>query len=630
VVRKFVALFVALMALGLLSILLVFGVLHTQYAKPMVSYALEKILNIHVYSEAVHYHYPNQITFENARFEIAEQPPIEVATLSVWLAGHLSTQQPLTVQELLIDGTTLNGRNPLPLELIERWQIENLAIDHMDYSDNELIINDLRLQVKGLIAGDSLMSSQGEIQLEASQLNYQGSALHDVLLDGLFAKDNSKLYGVSFTWNGANISTQAQKFERGWSLVNTTINRLSLEQTHLDDPWFSLFQKYVNHINSLDILNSSLNYNGIKINSISASFEGMELDKTPWSQQQAYLSIDADQIVWQGFEFIEPTIELYASKDQIQIADLDTRLEQGRVQVSGELTPNTVKLDKVNIDGIKFIQESGDASLLTLFNAIDVDDIKTLSIDNVTFNRSQWIQLASKPFWQVTGFNMEANDLVLKKDYQWGLWQGKATASANSASIDKVLANQIIIETESKQGKWQLNRLFVPFDQGYLTANAELDFAAPSQPLKVSANAFSLPVQLTQYLSNPTTLGFTGAADVELAMSALIADKHAFSQTVSGALNASFYNTTAVTEHSQTPFSVDITPLKLTADRGRVELMPFKIASENLNGEAKQSIDLSSQPLEALSIEITESCESSYKLYMLTGEITATPIEKCQ
>ncbi len=338
-VRKIVALFVALMALGLLSILLVFGVLHTQYAKPMVSYALEKLLDIHVTSEAVHYHYPNQITFENARFEIAEQPPIDVATLSVWLAGHLSAQQPLTVQELLIDGTTLNGKEPLPLELIERWQIENLAIDHMDYSDSELIINDLRLQIKGLVAGDSLMSSQGEIQLEASQLNYQGSALHDVLLDGLLAGNDRKLYGASFTWNGATISTQAQKLERGWSLVNTTINRLSLEQTHLDDPWLSLFRKYVNHINSLDILNSSLNYNGSKISNISASVEGLELDKTPWSQQQAYLSIDADQIVWQGFEFIEPTIELYASKDQIQIADLDTRFEQGRVQVSGELTP---------------------------------------------------------------------------------------------------------------------------------------------------------------------------------------------------------------------------------------------------------------------------------------------------
>lgn len=629
-VRKIVALLVALMALGLFSILLVFGVLHTQYAKPVVSYALEKVLDIHVTSEAFHYHYPNQITFENARFEIAEQPPVEVAKLSVWLAGNLSTKQPLTVQELLIDGTTLNGRDPLPLELIERWQIENLAIDHLDYSDNELIINDLRLQVKGLVAGDSLMSSQGEVQLEASQLNYQGSALHDVLLDGVFARDNSKLYGVSFTWSGASISTQAQKLERGWSLVNTTINRLSLEQTHLDDPWFSLFQKYVNHINSLDILNSSLSYNGSKISNINASVEGIELDKPLWSQQQAYISIDADQVVWQGFEFIEPTLELYASKDKIQIADLDTRLEQGRVQVSGELTPNTVKLDKVNIDGIKFIQESGDASLLTLFNEINADDIKTITIDNATFNRSQWIQLANKPFWQVTGFNMEANDLILKKDYQWGLWQGKATASANSASIDKVLANQIIIETESKQGKWQLNRLFIPFDQGYLTANAELDFTAPSQPLKVSANAFSLPVQLTQYLSSPAALGFTGTADVELEMSALIADKHAFSQTVSGALNASFYNTTAVTEHSQTPFSVDITPLKLTADRGRVELVPFKISSENLNGEAKQNIDLSSQPLEALSIELIESCESTYKLHMLTGEITATSIESCQ
>lgn len=629
-VREFVALFVALMALGLLSILLVFGVLHTQYAKPMVSYALEKILNIHVTSEAVHYHYPNQITFENARFELADQPPIEVANLSVWLAGNLSTKQPLTIQELLIDGTTLDGRDPLPLDLIEHWQIQNLAIDHVDYSDNELIINDLRLQIKGLIVGDSLMSSQGEVQLAASQLNYQGAALHDVLLDGLFAGDNSKLYGVSFTWNGAKVSTQAQKYGHGWSLVNTTINRLSLEHTHLDDAWFSFFQKHVNHINSLDVLNSSLNYKGTKISNISASIEGVELDRPLWSQQQAYLSIDADQIVWKGFEFIEPTIELYASKDQIQIADIDTRLEQGRVQVSGTLTPNTVKLDKVAIDGIKFIQEAGDASLLTLFNDINVDDIKTMTIDRATFNRSQWIQLASKPFWQITGFNMEANDLILKKDYQWGLWQGKATASANSASIDKVLANQIIVETESKQGKWQLNRLFIPFDQGYLTASAELDFAAPSQPLNVSANAFSLPVQLAQYLSHPPVLGFTGLADLELEISALIADKRAFSQTVSGALSANFYNTTATTEHSQAPFAVDITPLKLTADRGRVELMPFKIASENLNGETKQSIDLSSQPFEALNIELTESCESSYKLYILTGEITATPIESCQ
>ncbi len=225
---------------------------------------------------------------------------------------------------------------------------------------------------------------------------------------------------------------------------------------------------------------------------------------------------------------------------------------------------------------------------------------------------------------------MEANDLVLKKDYQWGLWQGKATASANSASIDKVLANQIIVETESKQGKWQLNRLFVPFEQGYLTANAELDFAAPSQPLKVSANAFSMPVQLTQYLSSPSALGFTGAADIELEMNALIADKHAFSQTVSGALSANFYNTEVITEHAQAPFSVDITPLKLTADRGRVELMPFKIVSEHLNGETKQSIDLSSQPLEALNIELTESCKSTYKLHMLTGDITTTPIKSCQ
>ncbi|GMQ45153.1 AsmA family protein [Vibrio sp. 10N] len=628
-IRKIVALLVALMALGLLSLLLVFAALHTQYAKPLVSYTLEKVFNIGVTSESIHYRYPNQLSFENARFEIADHTPIEVAKLSVWLSGALSTDQPITVHELLIDGTTITGKGTLLIALIQRWQIQNLALDHVDYSDNELIINDLRLQLKDLKLGDSFMASRGEIQLQASQLNYQGSALHDVLLDGILAGEQSKIYGASLTWNGANLSTQAQAHNGAWSLVNTTINRLTIETAHIEDPWFTLFRDNISHINSLDILNSSLQYKGSRIDNISASLESIELDKPFWSQQQAYLSIDADQVTWQGFEFIEPTIEVYATPNKLHIADLDAQLEQGRVQISGEFSPQEIKLDSVNIDGLKFIQEQGDASLLTLFRGINIDDIKSVSIKNVTFNRSQWIQLASKPFWQVTGFNMEASDLILKKDYQWGLWQGKATASANSASIDNVLANQIIMETESKQGKWQLSRLFVPFEQGYLSAKAELDFTAPSQPFTLSANAFSLPLQLSQYLNYPAPLLFTGAADVNLEINALIADKRALSQTLSGALTASFYNAAVTTAQSQPPLAVDITPLKMSGDRGRIELMPFSITAEHLNGEAQQTIDLSSQPVETLSIELTEPCKHSYNLQLLTGKITSTPIASC-
>ncbi|MGR5489052.1 AsmA family protein, partial [Vibrio alfacsensis] len=84
------------------------------------------------------------------------------------------------------------------------------------------------------------------------------------------------------------------------------------------------------------------------------------------------------------------------------------------------------------------------------------------SIDSLNINRSQCIQLARKPYWQVTGLNLQAEDLLIKKDYRWGFWQGSAIASANSASIDKTIANQLAVETKSTDGKWQLNRLFIP------------------------------------------------------------------------------------------------------------------------------------------------------------------------
>lgn len=177
---------------------------------------------------------------------------------------------------------------------------------------------------------------------------------------------------------------------------------------------------------------------------------------------------------------------------------------------------------------------------------------------------------------------MEASDLLLKRDYQWGLWQGKATASANSASIDKILANQVIMETESKEGKWQLNRLFIPFEQGYFTSTASLDFGAPSQPLALNAKAFSLPLALTQYLFDSDDIQLTGTADLDLNISALIADNLSLSQTLSGSLSSSFYNTEIQTLHSEQPQTLEVTPLKMTADRGVIELESLEISGGTL------------------------------------------------
>lgn len=628
-VRKIVALFVAILALGLLTILIVFGLLHTQYAKPMVIYTLDKGLGIHVKSESIQYHYPNQVTFQNARFELPDQQPVEVAKLSVWLSTQLSTKQPITIHELLIDGASLSASQTPSITLLKQWQTENIALDHIDYSHGEMIINDLRLQLTGIELGDSVITSKGNVQLQASQFYYQGSSLRNLLVDGELDADNSKILGASFTWNKSSISTQAQIQNGRWSLVNTTIDRLDLDATAQDDPLLSILKEHVGHINSLDILNSTLSNNDMTVDNISASLENIDLDKSLWKQSEAYISVDADQLIWGGFEFIEPTLEVYANEERIEVADLDTQLEQGRIQLSGYVKPNEIKLDKLEVDGVKYIQEGDKPSLLDLFADVSIDDLKSVAIDRVAINRSQWIQLSTKPFWQVTGFNMEASDLLLKRDYQWGLWQGKATASANSASIDKILANQVIMETESKQGKWQLNRLFIPFEQGYFTSTASLDFGAPSQPLALNAKAFSLPLALTHYLFDSDEIQLTGTADLDLDISALIADNLSLSQTLSGSLRSSFYNTEIQTRHSEQPQALEVTPLKITADRGVVELESLEISGVSIEGSAGDSIDLHSQSMQAVTIKLAETCKAEYELHILTGEVVSSPLDAC-
>ncbi|MCY9872192.1 AsmA family protein [Vibrio barjaei] len=625
-IRKIIALWIALLALGLLSVLIVFGVLHTQYAKPIITYALQQTLNINVDSEAISYHYPNRIDFSNANFSKAEHDSISVNKLSVWFSLPTSTSKLLHINELYVSGANLSNFT-LGLDALADYQINNIALDHVDYSGHDVIINDLQLQLRNLEAGTSIESTKADFQVRASQLYYQGEAINELLVDGSLAGDNTKIYGASFTWKEAQVTTQAQIENGHWSLVNTTINKLKFDLSELSQGPLSTLTSVIGHINSLDLLNSDITYQGAHAENASASLENIDLTRSIWTQSQAYLSLDADKLQWQQFDFIEPTLELSFSPNKLDIKDLDTNLEQGRIQIAGTLTPNSIALNKVDLDGIKYYQEQQNHSLTDLFAHLHLSDLKQLSIDSLNINRSQWIQLARKPYWQVTGLNLQAEELLIKKDYRWGFWQGSAIASANSASIDKTIANQVAVETKSTDGKWQLNRLFIPYDKGYISASAELDFAAPSQPLRIDAEAYSAPVELLNYLTDSKQIQISGLADVALSVNALTADKLSLQHTLSGSLEANFYNTKMTTEETDTN-NVFLSPFKLSADRGQLTLAAFEVSSQEWNGKTESTIDLRKDPLRSLHLTLHSECGSQYHVELLTGHVELEKV-KC-
>ncbi|MGF1778620.1 AsmA family protein [Vibrio nomapromontoriensis] len=624
-IRKTLAIVIALIALGLLSVLALFCLLHTQYASPMVSYALDKTLNIKVISESVRYQYPNQFDFNSVHIERQGQESIDANSMSIWLSPSQSITAPLRIHELLLSGSTLSRQST---SLAHDLSIDNIALDHIDYSDDNVIINDLQLQLRNVQYQPNIASIRGEFQLRASQIYYQGESANDVLIDGVLNGEESKIYGASFTWNQATVSTQAQYENGTWSLVNATVDKLNLDLTTASIAHYNKIFTAIGHINSVDLLHANLRFNDVKVENLNASFEQIDLRHSIWEQIDAYVSFDADSIQYQSLQFIEPTVEVIAGKGVINLKDIDSTLEQGRIQLAGVWQPNAIALDRVVIDGVKVYEETQQNALQSLFKLLPLTDLNQLSINHLTVGRGQWIQTEDKPNWQVSGLNLEGNNLELIQKGQWGLWQGKTTASANSVSIDSVLASQVALEIQSNDGKWQLKRLFIPYQKGYLDVVASLDFSAISQPLTVSARAYSLPLSLLKYLQTPNSIDITGTADINLSMNVLTADRLAISKTLTGKFDAVFDNT-SIASNKGNSIPVEITPLQFVADRGRLSLSPLTIHGDNIDGEASGEVELSHLETSPVELKLISHCSELTTIDLLSGSVKQKPTTSC-
>jgi hypothetical protein len=338
------------------------------------------------------------------------------------------------------------------------------------------------------------------------------------------------------------------------------------------------------------------------------------------------MSFDADSIIWNNLTLIEPRSSLSLRSNEITLNDADAVFNQGRIQISGVATPSSLLLSNVLFDGVKYHQDEE-----TITPNIDpyldyLESLASLSIDKLKVNRGQWIQLQHEPYWQISGLNVDVSGLNLKQKYQWGMWQGDLTASANSISYGTTIATQALMEASSNQGLWQLERFFVPFAQGYLDAKANIDFVTASKPWSLEVSFDGLPIEP---LINNESIGFgvIGVADGQITLSGLAADDIAARQTVTGSIDTTFRNMHyRIAEKSEHLQKFNLSPLNIIAQRGQLDVKPFSITGEGIIGGAQGQIDLAAQNQERLILEINVNCASQTTLTLPAFNFEITPL----
>ncbi|ELE5892603.1 AsmA family protein [Vibrio fluvialis] len=609
--KKLLALGVGLVALLLALTLVAFGIMHTRYLTPSAQWLTEHLWPEKLTFSELDYEYPLHFRLHNVTLETSANP-LSFQQVDIWLSPQLFHQDKWVIDSVLLDGANFSDGLP-DNDFLAQLQLNQLALHNIDFANRGLIARGVNLQVKKPIWNNAKQwLPYGELQLSAEQFYWQGEALNNVLIDADYKAQDSTVYGASFQWRGGEFSGQAEQYPAGWSLVNVTISKLDLKDdlSTLSAPWWQLAKPYLHHINSLDVLSSNLQLGETKLTNLALSLENLTVDQSLWQQDSGYLSLNAESADWHGLQWIEPTFKLEFRPGNITISDFATELLQGSIQLSGDIQPSGIHLHQLTARGIKwFAEQQQDWAWLDS----DLPALKNLTIDQWDLNNLQLIQLTHKPFWQLSGLNVEGRNTELNRNGRWGLWNGKLSISANSASIGPLVSSQGVVEMSSKEAHWQLERAFLPLENGYLDATANWAFDAASAPWNVNLHADGVPLtQLGQWL--PLPLKVDALAEIDLAADGLAGDYPMLAHSLSGELNLNLRDGTLVMKNSDAlvvqPFSLD--GLRLNADRGRLSLHATPLSGPTFNARLHGDIDLVEPKQGMLELEVTQRCDTQH------------------
>ncbi|EGQ9933000.1 AsmA family protein [Vibrio vulnificus] len=599
-----VALLLIVIALIPISILVS---LQTRYASQVFN-QLSQFSGLGMQAESVHYQYPDHFSFKNVSFTHNEVSYVE--QLEIWLSPELYANGRVQVASVLLDGLSLQtGLSRSPKTFIPSTvQIHQLAISNLDYADNQLSARGIKFQVKQpqWQRSDQFIPF-GEIQFSAEQLYWQGEAFNQPLLDIDYKPQDSTLYGLSLSWRGAKVSGQAEQYPQGWSLVNVTVEGLDLSQQQLTSilakPW-ERFGSQITHINSLDILRSSLALEDYRLINFELSSENLTLPFSLWQQQQGLISFSAESVQDQHNVWVEPRIKLTLDPNTINVEEASAQWQQGNLLFSGTIKPDAIALDQLMVNNVKWAAEQpGEGAWLWQW----LENASYVSVERLNIERSQFIQLIRQPYWQLSGLNIDGEKLRLKQEQQLGLWQGKLRATAANASYQDILSSHPLVEMHSDDGLWQLDRLFAPLKQGYIEAYGQLQLNSLSKPWQATLNADGLPMGLL--LSQlPLPFDLNAISSIDVSATGLGGDWAMFSHSLTGGVHARLHE-------AYTPFDegnilpLQVSEISLSMERGKLTLAPVKLQGPDIEGTIGGASDLTAPEQGGIRYQVKMGCQ---------------------
>lgn len=645
-IGKIIATVAVLIALG---ITIVLALLHTRYAAPMITQAVNRFTPYTLNLDDIRYHIrdPWHLTLQRPALTITDkQPPITANRISVWFNPNSLIQLQWQFDSILIDEPAvstqqIDAMEPSGFELPE-VRSHRLAISRFNVSTNSLTLEEGELQIDNWHYQPSTPNPwwqqfNGNFQLAVDSAKWQWWESQQLLLDGSYTDNQWTLHGFSFDWQHATVNGQLEVApnQQRVDIHQLTLSGLQLQDNPLTDTIQQQADALVSQdwqatVRRVDILDSSLELPSLSLNHANLSLTNWHWPGTAYSQQDAWLSFNAESGSWRQLPFTDPLLDLSFTPGTIVLNGVAVNALEGYWRADGRVSPDALQLGNLTSKGIKwFLPADWDEQL-----ALAVSPFKQIRIDTLDIGYAQLTAADSKTPWYINGLNVNGRHLLIRQQPYFSLWQGNLSATARQASLNTIDLQEPLIEIRSEQGQWQLEQAFLPFKGGLLEATGQWDLNQEGFPWHAALQGDSLPANiLPQWLSLPWPA--TGRIDATAALQGLGQHYTGLAHSLNGEVRATFRDSEidqgsaalleawlppATPEATATaadptmagtegPTSLTITPLKIRSDRGRLTIAPLNIKGKDVDASLKGRWDMASPAGQQLELDARLGCQ---------------------
>ncbi|MXP60588.1 AsmA family protein [Pantoea sp. Taur] len=531
--------FLTLLLLILLGLVVLYVLLQTQWGAGWFSRWVSDKTAWHLSLSKIEHNFssPSHIMLDDFSFGHDGQPAVLVAKrvdlglalvqFSYWL--HFDS---IDVRDGEINLANQTPDTTLPIQA-NRLQLNNVRID----SPHSMLPMIAERVNGGIIpwkpTPTDMLGSDAQFQMSAGKLTLNGVPGNNVLLQGSVKQHRMIFSNIGADLARGSMTGNAERDAQGnWKIDQLRLNDIRL-QTHqnLSDFLNPLRDVPSVSINRLDMTDARLQGPDWAVTDLDLTLKNITLRGDDWQSDDGSLSMNAGNFINGGFELNDPIVNANFSAQGIESAQFSSRWANGVIRASGNWTRSDKRLtlNDLAIAGLEYTlpQNWRDRWQQALPSWLD-----SVLVTHATANRNLVIDINPAFPFQMTALDGNADNLLLARQHQWGIWGGKASFNAAEATFNRTDLRHPSIAFNANDQQIQVTEMSAFNGNGLLEGTASIGQDA-QRPLTLNLKGQAVPANVLQNWGWPA-LPLSGNSNLLLQVKGSLSAAAPLRQSVEG------------------------------------------------------------------------------------------------